>query len=89
MDGWHMNGNMERIWKEVVMAYLGFYPGICLKPSVRIAVIRPKFEQSTSRIWVKCVTDKPTRSVLSREAMNWTSIYILRPVTSESSRSLK
>jgi hypothetical protein len=46
-----MNNELERIWKEVVMAYSGYYPSIYLqglgkttKPQVRIAISWPRFK---------------------------------------------
>jgi hypothetical protein len=29
--GWLVNNELEMIWKEVTVAWVGYYPGICLE----------------------------------------------------------
>jgi hypothetical protein len=53
-----MNDELKRIWKEIFMAYLRYYHGICLEGLRNIAenpgqdspVSWPSFELSTSQI---------------------------------------
>jgi hypothetical protein len=70
MDEWQMNNNLERIWKEVVVAWSRHNPGIFLE---RLRKFKKHLSHDS-----RCHSRDSIRGLLEYEARNWPLRQFLR-----------